>query len=84
MAWLSETAMSDTLKELEQQAQMLTPEERARLVEVLLESLREAPSAEIEAAWDREIEQRIAAYDRGEVQTFSAEDVFAEARRLLR
>jgi putative addiction module component (TIGR02574 family) len=63
---------------------MLTPEERARLVEVLLESLREAPSAEIEAAWDREIEQRIAAYDRGEVQTFSAEDVFAEARRLLR
>lgn len=76
--------MSDTLKELEQQAQMLTPEERARLVEVLLESLREAPSAEIEAAWDREIEQRIAAYDRGEVQTFSAEDVFAEARRLLR
>jgi putative addiction module component (TIGR02574 family) len=84
MAWFSETAMSDTLKELEQQAQMLTPEERARLVEVLLESLREAPSAEIEAAWDREIEQRIAAYDRGEVQTFSAEDVFAEARRLLR
>jgi putative addiction module component (TIGR02574 family) len=84
MARFSETAMSDTLKELEQQAQMLTPEERARLVEVLLESLREAPSAEIEAAWDREIEQRIAAYDRGEVQTFSAEDVFAEARRLLR
>ena len=84
MAWFSETAMSDTLKVLEQQARTLTPEERARLVEVLLESLREAPSAEIEAAWDREIEQRIAAYDRGEVQTFSAEDVFAEARRLLR
>lgn len=76
--------MSDTLKELEQQAQALTPEERARLAEVLLESLQDAPVAEIEAAWDREIEQRVAAYDRGELQTFSAEDVFAEARRLAR
>ncbi|OGA74443.1 MAG: addiction module antitoxin RelB [Betaproteobacteria bacterium RIFCSPLOWO2_12_FULL_65_14] len=76
--------MSDTLKELEQQAQALTPEERARLAEVLLESLQGAPLAEIEAAWDREIEQRVAAYDRGELQTFSAEDVFAEARRLVR
>ena len=74
----------DTLKELEQQARALTPEERARLAEVLLESLRDAPLAEIEAAWDREIQQRLAAYDRGELQTFSAEDVFAEARRLAR
>ena len=74
----------NTLKELEQQAQALTPEERARLAEVLLESLRDAPLAEIEAAWDREIQQRVAAYDRGELQTFSAEDVFAEARRLAR
>ena len=76
--------MSDTLKELEEQARALTPEERARLAEVLLESLRGAPLAEIEAAWDREIEQRVAAYDRGELQTFSTEDVFAEARRLAR
>ncbi len=74
----------DTLKEREQQARALTPEERARLAEVLLESLRDAPLAEIEAAWDREIQQRVAAYDRGELQAFSAEDVFAEARRLAR
>jgi putative addiction module component (TIGR02574 family) len=76
--------MPDTLKELEEQARALTAEERARLAEVLLESLQDAPIAEIEAAWDAEIEQRIAAYDRGELQTFSAEDVFAEARRLAR
>jgi len=76
--------MSDALKELEQQAQALTPEERARLAEVLLESLQKAPLAEIEAAWHREIEQRVAAYDRGELPTFSAEDVFAEAKRLVR
>jgi putative addiction module component (TIGR02574 family) len=76
--------MPDTLKELEEQARALTAEERARLAEVLLESLQDAPIAEIEAAWDAEIEQRIAAYDRGELQTFWAEDVLAEARRLVR
>jgi len=73
-----------TLKELEDQARALTPEERARLAETLLESLRAAPIAEIEAAWDREIEIRAAAYDRGELETISAEEVFAEARRLAR
>jgi len=76
--------MSDTLKELEQQARSLSPEERARLADVLLESLRDAPLTEIEAAWEREIEERAAAYDRGELPTFSAAEVFAEARRLAR
>ena len=52
---------------------------------VLLGSeIAEAPLAEIEATWDREIEKRVAAYDRGELETFSAESVFAEARRLAR
>ena len=76
--------MSDTLKELEAQARSLSPEERARLAEMLLESLRDAPLAEIEKAWEVEIAKRAAAYDRGELPIFSAEDVFAEARRLAR
>ena len=75
--------MSDTLKELETKAKSLTAEERAQLAEFLLESL-DTPLSEIEAAWEREIEERAAAYDRGELQTVSAEDVFAEARRLAR
>jgi putative addiction module component (TIGR02574 family) len=76
--------MSDTLKELEAQARSLSPEERARLAESLLESLLDAPLAEIEKAWEAEIAERVAAYDRGELPTFSAESVFAEARRLAR
>ena len=76
--------MSDALKELEKKAKSLAPDERAQLAEFLLESIQEPPVAEIEAAWDREIEERAAAYDRGELQTVSAEDVFAEARRLAR
>ncbi|HTT39145.1 MAG TPA: addiction module protein [Burkholderiales bacterium] len=76
--------MSDTLSELEQQARALPAEERARLVEVLLDSLRGTEIAEIEAEWQREIADRLAAYDRGETQTFAAEEVFAEARRLAK
>ena len=76
--------MSDTLKELEARARALSPEERAKLAEYLLESLRDAPLAEIEKAWEMEIAERVAAYDRGELPTFSAEAVFAEARRLTR
>jgi putative addiction module component (TIGR02574 family) len=76
--------MSDALEELEKKAKSLSPEERAKLAEVLLESLEGESLGEIEAAWDREIEERAAAYDRGELQTISAEDVFAEARRLAR
>ena len=76
--------MPDTLKELEAQARSLSPEERARLAESLLESLRDAPVADIEKAWDAEIAERVAAYDRGELPTFTAESVFAEARRLAR
>ena len=76
--------MPDTLKELEAQARSLSPEERARLAESLLESLRDAPLAEIEKAWEVEIAERVAAYDRGELPTFSVESVFAEARRLAR
>ncbi len=76
--------MSITFAELEQQARALPAEDRARLVEVLLDSLRQTEIAEIEAEWKREIANRVAAYERGEAQTFAAEEVFAEARRLAK
>lgn len=75
--------MSATLKQIEDQVRSLSPEERAMLAESLLESLH-APLAEIEAAWAGEIEQRVAAFDRGDMPTFPAADVFAEARTLHR
>jgi len=74
--------MSALLAELEQQACTLLPEERAQLAEVLLESLHDSSLSEIELEWEREIEKRVAAFDRGELQTYPAEDVFAEARRM--
>jgi putative addiction module component (TIGR02574 family) len=73
--------MATSFKEIEQQAQALAAEDRAKLAETLLESLQ-TPLSEIETAWAQEIEERVAAFDRGETQAYAAEDVFAEARRL--
>jgi hypothetical protein len=57
---------------------------RVGRAESLPESLRDAQIAEIEKAWETEIAERVAAYDRGELPTFSAASVFAEARRFAR
>lgn len=72
-----------SLKQLEEQARELSAEERAKLAQSLLESLH-VPVAEVEASWAEEIDRRVAAFDRGELPAYPAEDVFAEARRILR
>jgi putative addiction module component (TIGR02574 family) len=38
----------------------------------------------LDSAWGAEIERRLAAYDRGEVQALPAEEVFAKARALAK
>ena len=74
--------MPDVVAELVERGLSLEPEDRSRLVKLLLESLNEPPLPNVEAAWDEEIKRRVAAYERGEVETYAAEDVFAEARRI--
>lgn len=76
--------MPDTVADLVRRGKALPPEERELLVDQLLESLNEPAAAELDAAWDAEIERRLAAYDRGEVQAIDAEEVFAKAARLGR
>ena len=46
---------------------------------MLFSSLEEAPKSDIEAAWDEEIRERLAASDRGEVEAIDAKTVFARA-----
>ena len=75
--------MPASLKQLEEQALELSAEERAKLAQSMLDSLH-TPVAEVEAAWADEIARRVAAFDRGEIPSYPAEDVFAEARRNLR
>lgn len=76
--------MTNPLKDIEQLARALAPADRAKLADMLLESLRAPAPEEIQQSWDREIEARLAAYDRGETESYAAEDVLAEARRLAR
>lgn len=74
--------MRDQVSELAERGKGLAPEDRSRLVDLLLVSLHEVPVAEVEAAWDQEVERRLAAYDRGEMQAIDGEEVLAKARRL--
>ena len=76
--------MASMLEEIEEKVRALSPDDRARLIQVLLESLRDTPVADIEAEWEHEIQERVAEYERGETKAYAAEDVFAEARYLAR
>ena len=57
--------MAHSYTDLEREARRLSPEERSKLVDVLLDSLRESELAEVESAWAVEIERRIRAYEQG-------------------
>jgi putative addiction module component (TIGR02574 family) len=74
--------MSDPVLELVERGRALLPEERARLVDMLLVSLEDTAPAEVAEAWDREIARRIAAHRAGEVEVYDLEDVLAQARLL--
>jgi putative addiction module component (TIGR02574 family) len=76
--------MSTLVEELSARAKALSSEDRARLAEELLDSLDGASDAEAEAAWDHEIERRVAEVESGAVKLVPAEEVHAEARRLIR
>lgn len=72
-----------SLEEIQREALSLSAENRAALAEVLLESLQVSPDPTVAQAWAREIERRVVAYEQGDVQTYSAEEVFAEVARRL-
>ena len=76
--------MPDQVTELVKRGRALAPEDRERLVDQLLESLNEPAASELNAAWEAEIEKRLAEYDRGEAQAVDAEAVFAKARRIAK
>ena len=76
--------MSALLDELTKKAQTLAIEERAQLAQELLASVERDADPAVQAAWEAEIADRIANYERGEAKLIPAADVFAAARRLAR
>ena len=79
--------MSLPLERLESEALELSSRERAALAHRLIVSLDESPDddpTEVELAWEAEIQQRLEAYRRGEMETIPSSEVFAKARALLK
>ena len=67
--------MSGLAEKLIEQVLCLPAEERAEVAERLLSSL-EPPLTAIDQLWAEEAEDRIDAYERGEIEAIPARDVF--------
>ena len=64
---------------------MLLPEEqRVILAHQLLDSIESSADPEIDAAWDKEIRERLRQYDAGEVKGIPGPEVFREIREHLK
>ena len=63
------------------EALKLPPVERAELVEDLLSSFEFQSRKAIDALWAQEAEDRIDAFERGEMSTIPAKEVFAEIEK---
>ncbi len=74
-----------TRDEIVQQALSLPPDDRAFLADILEQSLtdEEFTTTEIALAWTKEIDRRLDAYDRGEIQAVEAQTAMDEMRRGL-
>ncbi|MCU0753939.1 MAG: addiction module protein [Xanthomonadales bacterium] len=72
----------DSLASSQERTKQLPPDERSRLIAELLESLHEGEMADVEAAWDDEVERRLAAFDNGTLVAIDGEAVLAQARQL--
>ncbi len=73
--------MTEYAEDIFEQALTLPPKDRAILVEKLLASL-DQPDATIDELWAKEAEDRINAYEAGELEAVSAEDVFKKYEKL--
>jgi hypothetical protein len=62
-----------------EEALLLPHEERAKLAERLLSSLDSPRRQRVDRLWAREAEERLAAFERGEIKTVSAREALEEA-----
>lgn len=74
--------MSTSVEELAAQANQLSSEDKTHLADLLLASVPDDESADIDAGWDKEIARRVDAVRAGTAKTVSAETVHAQARQL--
>ena len=73
-----------SLTSIQEEIFLLSSDERAKLIDILWESLDEARLKEIEAKWAAESEERIDAVDRGELQTIDGPSALRALRDSIR
>jgi putative addiction module component (TIGR02574 family) len=76
--------MTMDITAIEREALKLSPEDRARLVRELLESLDNLSSQDLERLWLEEASLRAAQLDTGEATLVPGDEVDRKARALLR
>jgi len=72
--------MSTLFHQLEKQARMLTPQEKATLARILIEELDASPDTDVERLWVEESQRRYEAYLRGELKSVSGDEVMSRVR----
>lgn len=73
-----------SLTSIQEEIVRLSSTERAKLIDILWESLDEASVKEIERKWAAESEERIDAVDRGELETLDGPSALRDLRSSLR
>jgi len=71
--------MNERIKKLTDEALKLAPMERVELIEGILQSL-DATDPRLDSLWAREAADRIAAYQRGEIEAHDFDEVIGKYR----
>ena len=76
--------MSALFDELERQARLLTPQEKAALARILIEELDHSGDTQVEQIWIAESQRRYQAYLKGEIKSLPGDEVMSQARNRLK
>ena len=75
--------MSALFDQVQKQAQMLTPQEKAELAHLLIEELDSSTDVNVEQLWIAESQRRYEAYLRGDIESIPGDKVMVRARNRL-
>ncbi|MFM9886527.1 MAG: addiction module protein [Burkholderiales bacterium] len=76
--------MALSVTEIQREVTLLSVEERARLIALLIESLEAADEGNVDAAWEQELLRRSKEIEEGKVIPVPAEEALERVRRTLR
>jgi putative addiction module component len=80
--------MNERVRAIVEEARKLSPQERLELFDLLEATFAgdegDGTPEKVEAAWLKEVEERVARVERGEAVLVDYEDVMARARRRIR